>query len=345
MASSLSERGNKRHIEILDFLRGIAALSVVLLHYSHSAIPSIRPNALTEYFEWGRLGVQVFFVISGFVIPYSMYVSGYSLRNAGHFIMKRLARLGPPSWIAVGLMFVIYYGAIAMKGSPIEGMAWPGTDPVTVLSNLFYSFVLLDKGAYIDIYWTLEVEFQYYLLIAFLLPLILKFRNNLYVLSALLLSLVLAAYIENERVIFFENAGFFVLGILLFLYNQQLIRRDYFVYSSIVTMLLLYGSNGLPYAFAGVIAFLIIAYVRFSNSFTTFLGRISYSLYITHMFAGISSEFILKRFTGTEMGEPMKLVMLVVYTGIAIGFAAIFYQLVEKPSITLAQKFSWKRKK
>jgi len=337
--------GKKVHIGILDFLRGIAALSVVLLHYSHSAIPSVRPNALTEYFEWGRLGVQVFFVISGFIIPYSMYVAGYSLRHAGRFIVRRLARLGPPSWAAIGLMFVLYFGAIALKGQPIDGMIWPGTDPMTIVSNLFYAFVLLGHGAYIDIYWTLEVEFQYYILIALLLPLILRLCRQPWALSALLAAVMMTYYLDTDRIIFFKNTGFFILGILLFLYRQQLIARGYFIYASVAAMLLLYGQSQPPHALAAVIAFLIIAFVHFENPVTTFLGRISYSLYITHMFSGIASEFVLKRFTGSELTEPWRVIMMFVYVGFAIGFAAVFYRFVEKPFIAFSQRFSWNRRK
>ena len=79
----------ENHIEIIDFLRGIAALSVVLFHYATSSIASIKPNATSEFFEWGRLGVQVFFVISGFIIPYAMYASSYKVNDIGKYLFRR----------------------------------------------------------------------------------------------------------------------------------------------------------------------------------------------------------------------------------------------------------------
>ncbi|MBL0343134.1 MAG: acyltransferase [Bacteroidetes bacterium] len=326
------------HIEILDFLRGIAALSVVLFHFSGSALPTIKPNALTDFFSWGKLGVQVFFVISGFIIPYAMYASGYNIKNAFKFIGKRLIRIGPPAWIAVLLLFIIYYGAIAMNGKPVEGMPWPGISFEATIANLFFSYSLIGTGLYNEVYWTLEVEFQYYVIIAFLLPVLLKYAKNELALTAILLAVNATYLIHFDRILFFQNNSFFLLGILLFLYKTGHIKRGYMGYATIVMMLICYAQQGLPNAFAAIITFLTIAYVQFTNPVTTFLGKISYSLYITHHFAGITAEFILRNLTGLQVSEPLKVVMVLVYTGIAILFAWIFYLLIETPSLRLAQK-------
>ncbi|HMT27945.1 MAG TPA: acyltransferase [Bacteroidia bacterium] len=328
----------KAHIQILDFLRGIAALSVVFFHFSGSALPTIKPNALTDFFSWGKLGVQVFFVISGFIIPYSMHVSGYSVKSAGKFIYKRLARIGPPSWIAILLLFVIYYGAIAMNGKPVEGMPWPGVSIKTIVANLFYLYSVLNAGMYNEVYWALEIEFQYYIFIALMLPILQKCSKNEFLLSALLGAISLTYFFHLNTIWFFRDNTFFLLGILLFLYKTNQISRTYMSYASIALMLICYAQQGLPTSFAAIITFLVIAYVQFSHPVTNFLGKISYSLYITHHFAGIASEFILRNLTGMEVSEPVKVLMVFVYTGIAIIFAWMFYMLIEKPFIHLSQK-------
>jgi len=328
----------KSHIEILDFLRGLAALGVVLFHFSGSALPTIKPNALTDFFSWGMLGVQVFFVISGFIIPYSMYRSGYSLNGAFKFIFKRLARIGPPAWIAVLLLFVIYYGAIAMNGRPVESMPWPGISFEAILANIFFCYSILETGLYNEVYWTLEVEFQFYIFIALMLPLIIRYVSNELILTIILGLISLSYFVHFEKIWFFRDNSFFLLGILLFLYKTNLIKRNYFIYTSISMMLICYAQQGLPASFAATITFLVIAYVRFSNPITSFLGTISYSLYITHHFTGIASEFVLRNFTGMEVSEPLKVIMIFVYTGCAVVFAWLFYSFIEKPFIRFSQK-------
>ena len=74
---------------MIEFLRGVAALGVVGFHFANSTLPTIKPNPMGDFFEWAKLGIPVFFIISGFVIPYAMYTAGYRLRDAGRFFLKR----------------------------------------------------------------------------------------------------------------------------------------------------------------------------------------------------------------------------------------------------------------
>lgn len=335
----------KQHFKILDLLRGIAALSVVMFHFSGSALPTIKPNSVTDFFSYGKLGVQVFFVISGFIIPYSMYASGYKISGAWNFIIKRLARIGPPSWIALIFLFVIYYGAIAMNGRPIEGMPWPGIDAKTILANLTYSYSFLNAGLYNEVYWTLEIEFQYYVIIAFLLPFIIQSSSNLIYLSGVFLALNATWFVHNNEVLFFRDNIFFLMGVLLFLYKTKHVNGAYFLIASLAMAIVCYWQQGLENTIAALIAWFAIAYVTFQNPVTTFLGTISYSLYITHHATGISAEFILRNLTGMSPPEPLRTIMVFVYAGCAIVFAWLFYLAVEKPFIRFSQKISSKIKK
>ena len=335
----------KQHFKILDLLRGIAALSVVLFHFSGSALPTIKPNTVTDFFSYGKLGVQVFFVISGFIIPYSMYASGYKISGAWNFIIKRLARIGPPSWIALLFLFVIYYGAIAMNGKPVEGMPWPGVDFKTIMANLTYSYSFLNAGMYNEVYWTLEIEFQYYIIIAFLLPFIIQSSSNMLLLSGIFLGLNATWFIHANEVLFFRDNIFFLMGILLFLYKTKHVTGAYFWIASTIMVIVCYWQQGLENTIAAFIAWFSIAFITFQNPVTTFLGTISYSLYITHHATGISAEFILRNITGMSPPEPLRTLMVFVYAGCAILFAWLFYLAVEKPFINFSQRISKNIKK
>ena len=89
-----SAAGSRARFPHLDALRGIAALSVAGFHFA-SEMPGTWFTAL---FSKGWLGVEVFFVISGFILPCALQARGsYSFpRHYPHFLWKRILRLHPP---------------------------------------------------------------------------------------------------------------------------------------------------------------------------------------------------------------------------------------------------------
>lgn len=76
----------------VDALRGVAALAVALFHFSGQLS---SPLALA-FKSYGWLGVDVFFVLSGFVISLSLQGKGYALKDFPAFLLRRLVRLEPP---------------------------------------------------------------------------------------------------------------------------------------------------------------------------------------------------------------------------------------------------------
>ena len=82
--------GHQR-ISIIEAMRGLAAASVALFHFSVQLDLAAR-----DAFFYGWVGVDVFFVISGFVIPLSLYGRGYTIQQFPQFMMRRLVRLEPP---------------------------------------------------------------------------------------------------------------------------------------------------------------------------------------------------------------------------------------------------------
>jgi peptidoglycan/LPS O-acetylase OafA/YrhL len=144
----------------IDLLRFFAALAVVFFHYtfrgyaadnmSELSFPSFAPIA-----KYGYLGVQLFFLISGFVILRSA-ASG-SLRT---FIISRIVRLYPAFWICCTLTFVI---TLVIGGGHFHVTSLQYVSNMTLLSGFF-------KNNFIDgVYWTLVVEMRFYFLIALVL--------------------------------------------------------------------------------------------------------------------------------------------------------------------------------
>ena len=72
-----------KHIPVFDHLRGMAALAVCLFHFTCGNPEFLSPSdPIRGVGSFGWLGVEAFFVISGFVIPYSLYLRSYRLRGA-----------------------------------------------------------------------------------------------------------------------------------------------------------------------------------------------------------------------------------------------------------------------
>src|ERR1700756_2122128 len=102
-----SLRADER-IRTIDALRGIAALSVCWFHYtaaSNSAF--LPPGLLRSSGTYGYLGVEFFFVISGFVVPYAMFRARYRIGDYGRLIGKRILRLEPAYFAAIAVTLML----------------------------------------------------------------------------------------------------------------------------------------------------------------------------------------------------------------------------------------------
>lgn len=111
-----------RHFGTLDILRGVAALAVALFHLSRQ-----EGDAFSWVLNHGHYGVEMFFVISGFVIPLSMQRSGYQLPRIGSFLTRRVMRLYPVFFVVLLISIAnTYFGKPALAYAPHpEQITWP----------------------------------------------------------------------------------------------------------------------------------------------------------------------------------------------------------------------------
>jgi peptidoglycan/LPS O-acetylase OafA/YrhL len=156
-STSFSER-----FSVVDGLRGLAALAVVIYHF-HDAIirstPAWLPAWLESVARRGYLGVDVFFVISGFVIAFSVRNRDYTMGYLGRFALRRSIRLDPPYWITIALEVALIQVSLIVVpslGTPIPALAQIG-------AHLLYVQDLAGQGNILPIFWTLCYEIQFYL--------------------------------------------------------------------------------------------------------------------------------------------------------------------------------------
>jgi peptidoglycan/LPS O-acetylase OafA/YrhL len=121
--------------------------------------------------DYGWLGVEVFFVISGFVIPYSLYRGGYRIRDFFKYVARRIVRLDPPYLAAIAVILALAYVSSLKSGRPfvIEGQPVGSARLLLHLGylNIFSRYEWLNPS-----FWTLAIEIQYYVLMGLLFPLV-----------------------------------------------------------------------------------------------------------------------------------------------------------------------------
>jgi peptidoglycan/LPS O-acetylase OafA/YrhL len=143
----------RTRLDWLDGLRGYAALVVVLFHLSPSVIGSERHLAIFRVIDFGKYGVLLFFLVSGYVIPMSLERHG-SLRR---FWLGRLFRIYPAYLVAIGLVVATTASVPAVLRTE------------TVSSVLAHATMLSDpiglRGA-VRPFWTLSYEMVFYLVVA-----------------------------------------------------------------------------------------------------------------------------------------------------------------------------------
>jgi peptidoglycan/LPS O-acetylase OafA/YrhL len=312
-------------VEVIEPLRGFAALAVAYFHFTNGG--GLLPSGwLKMSGAYGWLGVEVFFVISGFIIPFSLHQARYRFSShLTHFLLKRIIRLDPPYLVAIGLTMVLWYVSAAMpgfRGSP------PSLDLIQVVLHLGYLNAFFGYPWIIPVLWTLAIEFQFYLLIAVIFPLIAhpSARIRLGTLSAM----CGCAFVIPDGAFVFHYMGLFALGMLTFSkYVGFMSARAYLLLLipfSVVTAL----SLNMLTAVVGLLAALLIAFIRMPRFAPfTFLGAISYSVYLLHVPIGGRVVNLGTRFAHTTVVQIAVLIAAIVLSLVA---AYVMYRFVEQPA-------------
>jgi peptidoglycan/LPS O-acetylase OafA/YrhL len=134
----------------LDALRGLAAVAVMLFHYTYGYDTYIASRSdLPYHVLYGDRGVFLFFILSGFVISWTLART----RRASDFIVGRFSRLYPAFWAAVSLTYVI----VARSE-----LAQLHVSPRDALVNLTMVPNMLGAASVDGAYWSLQVELCFY---------------------------------------------------------------------------------------------------------------------------------------------------------------------------------------
>lgn len=345
----------------LDALRGIAALLVVWQHSSESFArnPDIArhgtfPADMAATVDFGRIGVICFFLISGFVIPYSLSGTNASLKT---FAIRRFFRLYPAYWLS--LLVAVILAASLGYAKPSAG---------TIAANTTMVQGLLGFTDIQGLYWTLTVELVFYFLCALAFaggflnkrtPLLLLCWGSL----GFFVAWRLAGKIQPPMVDFRPTITYMPYCLAV-MFCGALIRYSYSSKSaywhtllgtgavfSLPLLVLLAGFAGInivdaPLRFGSshLIALTVFFTVLFLTwqppKFLLLLGTISYSVYLFHPIAMKLLGWSIKQSWGQPLaGLPLGFYILATAL-LATAISWLVYQWVERPSIAIGKSMT-----
>jgi peptidoglycan/LPS O-acetylase OafA/YrhL len=342
-------------IQSIDGLRGVAALLVVLFHL-HEAVSRTASDWLWSPIDWiasnGAKGVDIFFVISGFVIAMSVSKGTKTAGYFGRFILRRSIRLDPPYWSAIILELVLLFATL--RFFPEYPVALPSG--AQLVSHLFYLQDLLGYGNIVVSFWTLCYEIQFYgffvglMVLRHYLPAVLQstrwttlFAGGLFLLS------VSARFIAPGTAphgLFIDRWYQFFIGTLTYfaITRRETSKMLYLAWAALAVVVVSTSSSLIQLLPIVVSAWLLLAAhdARWGRVLSVrplqFLGAISYSLYLYHASIGWRFVSLMQKLLPGRWSSATAITVYVAGIGVSILFAALMWRFIERPFLRYSQK-------
>lgn len=354
-------------LEGIDILRGLAVSLVIFYHFFE--LLGLQSHMLYPYiYALGQLGVPLFFIISGYLIYRSL---DYSLSSKGtkfglqHYVTHRLFRILPAYYVNFFIVFILAYyfmGTMDTWSHPFIQKQ--------IFSHLTFTSFFIYKTSGLGIngaYWTLSIEMLWYFVAPLLFIYIKKDRYLmlLFVLSILyLIGLDLSLY--NTILKLDKNAPnyigllyywsfqlpgqliYFIAGVFIYKYSNTSISIHRFIqYSLFIFLFIIFISLSTQryflqsFAIKNIITLLIVVSIfiifyrhRLKEFFLlSWLGKISYSLYLWHM----PILFMLKKYFIPY--EPSWSFITALFIILLLSISTLSYYIVEEGGFNLRKKF------
>jgi exopolysaccharide production protein ExoZ len=338
-------------IELVEVARGLAALAVVFVHgASGMSLPQYSGRIpFSNIFGLGFMGVDFFFVLSGFIILYVHFNDIDRPTQAKRYVWRRLVRIFPTYWIIFAL-FLAFNLLVQRDKVQITGLLWFPQEMLLLKSHLW-----------LGVAWTLQHEMLFYTLFILL---ILNRRLGVFAIAGWMAMIIALKFIAPhyhdyvrvtietttvrslDRILFHPQNLDFLYGMII---AFCLRRTPHFIgYLGLAFAAVFVACAPLvqwpdvdmnsywryPWAglgFASLLCAILFMSARVPRvpAFLTFLGTISYSLYLSHLMP-ISTVLAALSRLGWYQQIPEALIFTLAVAS-AILFASLCYRYLEKP--------------
>ncbi len=345
-------RSPRQVMHSLQVLRAVAALLVVFSHIREKNLQNSPGSAqILEWFNFGPYGVDIFFVISGFIIAYIMPVGQYSFGDVKEFLARRVIRVMPMYWVVTLAAFSVWLYNPAMVNSSAPE-----------LTSIWQSFTLYPtEGRYLyQTGWTLSYEMYFY----FLFAATMFFGRYQRLLLALILATMITIgivyqpgpedplfYLLTRHHLLEFMAGFAfchfgkhligkmpVTGAVLSIAGVALILLKAFNAGPVFDLIYFWG---LP-AMALVFGMLLLERAIPWPAYLVKLGEASYSLYLTHSFVMAAGAIIWYRLFDDSMASNIGFMFVALAASLVVAHLA--WRFVEN-AMTVGLNKKWKEYK
>ena len=359
-----------KRLESIQALRGVAALLVLFFHLAafQSEMAAENPAdivMLTGIWDNGWAGVDLFFVISGFIMVYVTRQTGRSFGDVKRFLVSRVTRIYPLWWVCAGIMAFYFWITYGMPAAPdrVSG-------PSEAFAYAAKSFFLIPQSSepILGLGWTLIHEMFFYIVFAGLL-----FLPRKYLIWALLVwalfTLVGSQFVTPSS--FGRNIPelltsplsleFIAGGLAGYLVSKTKIYASTLIFFSgivaaIIALFIFPTLTDINYTISRVsifmMPFVLLTYgwvgCELRGDFITpkwlsRLGDWSYSLYLTHYIVLISLRRVYRwvvpeGFRSDALGLWDNLIFAILAVAMSIFTASVFYNFIERPSLNFFKK-------
>jgi peptidoglycan/LPS O-acetylase OafA/YrhL len=347
-----------QRIEFANSLRGLAALSVSISHYcfifwlepqlasSITGLPAVPVGSnmpsLGSVFVWlwpitpGYFGVGIFFLVSGFVIPFA-----FTNQTPLQFLTGRILRIWPTYFVGffAGILFLIFASAAFKTEIPYD------SSTILIHSILGLRDILQTKS--IDgVIWTLEIEIRFYVLAAIIGTLLAK--RSIYSFAVPLALAIGNSTLGNQYHLIFDCSPYLIfmfVGVAFNIYYREGLKIVPTIAISTALLLLSWltvESRDPAYGTSNyLLAFLVFTGALFVGDkfprwrVLRFFADISYSLYVCHALIGYS----VMAFLTLKAGLSLVLSFWIAST-FAIAIASVIHYTVEVPTTRMGKRLS-----
>ncbi|MDJ1468826.1 acyltransferase family protein [Xanthocytophaga flava] len=351
----MSPKVKTSKIDPLQALRAFAAIAVMFYHGTEMINAQLGYLFLNNAFKAGFSGVDVFFVLSGFIILYTSRNKGFGV---GEFLKKRFIRIYPIYWVVTILLLLAYFAAPSADQVHKE-------DPLVIIG----SFLLFPQEKYVlGVAWTLSYEIIFYLVFALtylkspklllytflgwisiiLISTLFHIQTGIFAIDAFLNPVIinfafgcLVAHLYTKypdfqfwRLSLFAGAILFIVASVVYC---QAVLQDPTAFTAPISRVYLFGIPATLLIFGSLYLKTVVPRVL------VYLGDASYSLYLIH---GTVLSILIKLVVKLHLNEVMNnLAGAILLFTLTVILSCLFYSLVEKRLLTILNQFFFKSQK